>query len=56
MPVLLALGWAASTAIGVSVDQQFTVFGAMGAIVFTVLSGLLLARFRPLATELASPR
>jgi hypothetical protein len=47
MPVLLAVGWAASTAIGVDVDNQFTVFGAMGAIVFTLLSGLLLARFAP---------
>jgi hypothetical protein len=47
MPVLLALGWAASTLVGVDVDQQFTVFGAMGAIVFMVLSGLLLARFSP---------
>ena len=47
MPVLLALGWAASTLIGVDVDNQFTVFGAMGAIVFTLLSGLLLARFAP---------
>lgn len=44
MPLLLALGWSASTLIGVDVDQQFTVFGAMGAIVFTLLSGLLLAR------------
>jgi hypothetical protein len=25
MPVLLALGWSASTLIGVDVDQQFTV-------------------------------
>ncbi len=47
MPVLLALGWAASTVIGVDVAKQFTVFGAMGAIVFTLLSGLLLARFAP---------
>lgn len=47
MPILLALGWAASTLIGVDVDKQFTVFGAMGAIVFTLLSGLLLARFSP---------
>src|SRR5688572_16618357 len=45
MPVLLALGWTASTAIGVDVDEQFTVFGAAGAIVFAILSGLLLARF-----------
>jgi hypothetical protein len=47
MPVLFALGWSATTAIGVSVDDQFTVFGAAGAIVFMLLSGLLLARFTP---------
>ena len=45
MPVLFALGWCASTAIGVDVDDQFTVFGAAGAIVFALLSGLVLARF-----------
>jgi hypothetical protein len=45
MPLLLALGWSASTAIGVDVDEQFTIFGAAGAIVFTLLSGLVLARF-----------
>ena len=44
MPLLLGLGWIASTAIGVDVDKQFTVFGAMGAIGFTLLSGLVLAR------------
>jgi hypothetical protein len=43
MPVLFALGWAATTVIGIDVDEQFTVFGAMGAIVFTLLSGLLLS-------------
>jgi hypothetical protein len=53
MPVLLALGWAASTLIGVDVDNQFTVFGASGAIVFTVLSGLLLARLGPRVTSAA---
>ena len=37
----------AASAIGVSVDNQFTVFGASGAIVFTLLSGLLLAHFTP---------
>jgi hypothetical protein len=47
MPVLFALGWCASTAIGVDVDDQFTVFGASGAIVFTLLSGVLLAHFTP---------
>jgi len=47
MPALFALGWCASTGIGVDVDDQFTVFGAAGAIVFMLLSGLLLARFTP---------
>ena len=47
MPVLLALGWAATTVAGIDVDEQFTVFGAAGAIVFTLLSGLVLARFSP---------
>jgi hypothetical protein len=47
MPVLFALGWCASTGIGVSVDDQFTVFGAAGSTLFMVLSGLLLARFGP---------
>jgi hypothetical protein len=53
MPVLFALGWCASSGIGVSVDDQFTVFGAAGAVVFTLLSGLLLARFTPARTRLA---
>jgi hypothetical protein len=48
MPVLFALGWCASTSIGVDVGDQFTVFGAAGAIVFMLLSGLLLAHFAPL--------
>jgi hypothetical protein len=47
MPALFALGWCASTGIGVDVDDQFTVFGAAGAIVFMLLSGLLLAHFTP---------
>jgi hypothetical protein len=46
-PVLFALGWCASTGIGVDVADQFTVFGAAGAIVFMLLSGLVLARFAP---------
>ena len=51
MPVLFGLGWCASTGIGVSVDDQFTVFGAAGAILFTLLSGLLLARFAPTRSQ-----
>ena len=55
MPALLAVGWTVTTLGGIDVDQQFTVFGAYGAVVFTLLSGLLLARFmrisgQPLAT------
>ena len=56
MPALLALGWCASTGIGVSVDDQFTVFGAAGALVFTVLSGLVLARFGPAGASRSSRR
>jgi hypothetical protein len=53
MPVLFALGWCATTAIGVSVEDQFTVFGAAGAVVFMLLSGLLLARFAPAPSRVA---
>ena len=43
MPVLWAIAWLVSNAIGVDVTNQFTVFGASGSIVFGALSGLLLA-------------
>jgi uncharacterized membrane protein len=46
MPLLWALGWTVSTFIGVSVDNQFAVFGASGAITFMALSGVLLDRLR----------
>jgi hypothetical protein len=51
MPVLFALGWCATTLGGIDVDKQFTVFGAYGAVVFTLLSGLLLARFTPAGAQ-----
>jgi hypothetical protein len=54
MPVLFALGWCATTAIGVSVDDRFTVFGAAGAVVFALLSGLLLARMTRRSTRVES--
>jgi hypothetical protein len=47
MPVLFALGWSVASLTGIGVDDQFTVFGAGGALVFTLLSGLLVARFTP---------
>ena len=36
-----------------SVEDQFTVFGAAGALLFMLLSGLLLARFTPSSTRVA---
>ncbi|MEV6493012.1 hypothetical protein AB0M20_30970, partial [Actinoplanes sp. NPDC051633] len=36
MPVVWALGWAATTLIGVSVDAQFTVVGLSGALTVSV--------------------
>ena len=53
MPALFALGWLPTTAIGVSVEEQFTVFGAAGAVLFMLLSGLGLARFSPSKTQVA---
>ena len=47
MPALFSLGWSVASVTGIGVDDQFTVFGAGGALVFTLLSGLLLARFTP---------
>jgi hypothetical protein len=46
-PFLWALGWIATTLGGVQVDQHFTNFGALGAITFAVLSGLLLVQVLP---------
>jgi len=53
MPVLFALGWSMASVTGIGVDDQFTVFGAGGALVFTLLSGVLLARFTPARTQAA---
>ena len=47
MPPLWALGWIVTTVAGIGVDQRFTNFGASGAIVVTVLSGLLLVHLLP---------
>jgi len=44
IPVLWALGWTVTTVAGISVENQFTVFGASGAVTFSALSGLLLDR------------
>lgn len=44
VPPLWALGWIVTTAVGIDVDAQYTVFGATGALTFSVLSGLVLHR------------
>jgi hypothetical protein len=47
VPVLWALGWTATALGGIAVEEQFTVFGAYGAVTFSALSGLLLLRLLP---------
>ena len=42
MATLWALGWTVTTLAGVNVEAQFTNFGAIGAVIVTALSGLLL--------------
>jgi hypothetical protein len=54
MPLLWALGWTVTTAAGVDVERQYAVFGALGAITFMGLSGVLLDRLRA-ATSPAGP-
>jgi hypothetical protein len=41
-PVLWGLGWTVTTLGGIAVDEQFTIFGAYGAIAFSAFSGLVL--------------
>ena len=55
MPLLWALGWTVTTAIGIDVDHQFAVFGACGAITFMALSGVLLDRLRAATSPPAAP-
>ena len=47
MPLLWALGWTVTTLAGIPVDEQFTIFGASGAVTFSALSGLLLHGLLP---------
>ncbi|MDJ0338972.1 hypothetical protein [Cryobacterium sp. PH31-O1] len=48
---LWALGWTLTTLAGVNVEAQFTNFGAIGAVTFTALSGLLLHVLLPFHPE-----
>ncbi len=47
---LWAVGWATTTAGGISVDQQFVVFGAYGAIASTFLQSFIIGSFVPAKT------
>ena len=42
MPLLFAIAWVVTEAIGIDVANQFTVFGASGSVAVGVLSGLLM--------------
>ncbi len=55
LPALWALGWTTTTLGGIAVDEQFTVFGAYGAITFSALSGLLLLLLLPQRPAAGSP-
>lgn len=55
MPILWALGWTATTLGGIDVAQQFTIFGAYGALTFCALSGALLHYLLPYRAA-AGPR
>ena len=57
LAAIWAAGWAVTTAIGVQVDEQFTVFGSSGAVTVTALTvGLPLALDRlPLTRPVTDP-
>ena len=55
MPALWGLGWAVTTLGQIHVEEQFTIFGAYGAITFSALSGLLLHVLLPTRTAADAP-
>jgi len=55
IPLLWALGWTTTTLGGIHVEEQFTVYGAYGAITFSALSGLLLHYLLPYAVAADPP-
>jgi hypothetical protein len=54
MPLLWPLGWIVTTLAGIPVEEQFTIFGASGAVTFSGLSGILLQQLLP-ARQTARP-
>jgi hypothetical protein len=55
VPVLWSLGWVVTTLAGVAVDEQFTVFGATGAVTVTALLGILLQQVLPVTPTKTTP-
>jgi hypothetical protein len=55
MPALWALGWSVTTLGQIHVEEQFTIFGAYGALTFSALSGLLLLVLLPVRTTGEEP-
>jgi hypothetical protein len=55
MPALWALGWTVTTLGQIHVQEQFTIFGAYGALTFSALSGLLLHVLLPVRTTGEEP-
>jgi hypothetical protein len=55
IPILWALGWTVTTLGGIHVDEQFTVFGAYGALTFSALSGALLHYLLPYRVPAGPP-
>src|SRR3954454_11147358 len=55
MPILWALGWTTTTLGGIHVEDQFTVYGAYGAITFSALSGVLLHYLLPYRAAVGPP-
>jgi hypothetical protein len=55
VPVLWSLGWVVTTLAGVAVDEQFTVFGATGAVTVTALLGILLQQVLPVTPTTTTP-
>jgi hypothetical protein len=51
MPALFTLGWCVASVTGVSVEDQFTVLGAGGALAFMLLSGLVLTHYARVRTQ-----
>ena len=47
MPALWAVGWTATTLGQIHVEEQFTIYGAYGAVAFSALSGLVLHYLLP---------